>query len=563
MKIKFTYLFIMMTMLATIQQAAAQGTAFTYQGRLNTGNTPANGNYDLAFTLYNSSGGGNIAGPVTNSATTVSNGVFTTTIDFGAPVFNGSAVWLGIAVRTNGNGTFTALMPYEQVIPTPYAITAQNLAGVVLNNVINGDGETIGGGNNNATSNYNSTISGGAYNAAYGYVSSVGGGSGNQANSDYSTVGGGLDNVASNINATVGGGYLNTASGAYATAVGGFKNVASGVSSTVMGIENTASGVYSTALGYQNTTSGMAAIVMGEYSTASGEASAAIGYQNTTSGAAAIALGAYAQATQDNTFVWGDGSSATPFVTSGANQFIIRAFGGVGIGTANPQASLHVYSDNNPTVVRIQSTGQPGFGRIEFVSNPQTDANQWRPAYIQSLDEGGFTGGLGFYVNGTGAANKFGSNEVMRIVNGNVGIGNTAPGNLLVVGGSGSPAYCNGTTWVNGSDRNSKEAFAAINPRTVLEKVSALPITEWKYKAEAGGTENLGPMAQDFHAAFGLNGADDKHIATVDEEGVALAAIQGLNQKLEKELNRQDAENADLKQRLAKLEKIVLNLKSN
>src|SRR5208337_3527564 len=108
------------------------------------------------------------------------------------------------------------------------------------------------------------------------------------------------------------------------------------------------------------------------------------------------------------------------------------------------------------------------------------------------------------------------------------------------------PAYCNGTTWVNGSDRNAKEDFAAINPRTVLEKVSALPITQWKYKVEADGTEHLGPMAQDFHAAFGLNGADDKHISTVDEGGVALAAIQGLNQKLETEDKQKDTEIQDL-----------------
>src|SRR5208283_4111499 len=148
---------------------------------------------------------------------------------------------------------------------------------------------------------------------------------------------------------------------------------------------------------------------------------------------------------------------------------------------------------------------------------------------------------------------------VLQPSGGNVGIGTTTPGNLLVVGAGTSPAYCNGNSWENGSDRNSKEAFTAINPRAVLEKVSALPISEWKYKAEADGTEHLGPMAQDFHAAFGLNGPDDKHIAIVDEEGVALAAIQGLNQKFEETR----VENAELKQRLEALEKLVLNQKSN
>jgi hypothetical protein len=63
-------------------------------------------------------------------------------------------------------------------------------------------------------------------------------------------------------------------------------------------------------------------------------------------------------------------------------------------------------------------------------------------------------------------------------------------------------------------------------------------------------------MAQDFHAAFNL-GADDKHIATVDADGVALAAIQGLNQRLTEELKRRDAELAELKARLNRLEKLL------
>ena len=110
----------------------------------------------------------------------------------------------------------------------------------------------------------------------------------------------------------------------------------------------------------------------------------------------------------------------------------------------------------------------------------------------------------------------------------------------------------------------------AIDSGDVLEKLSALPITRWKYKAEATGSEHVGPMAQDFHAAFGLNGPDDKHISTIDEAGVALAAIQGLNDKIESEnaslreqLNREQAQNAELKERLKRLEKLMLNKESN
>jgi hypothetical protein len=76
------------------------------------------------------------------------------------------------------------------------------------------------------------------------------------------------------------------------------------------------------------------------------------------------------------------------------------------------------------------------------------------------------------------------------------------------------------------SDRNAKEGFEPVDVRTVLAAVAKLPIERWSYKGEA--VRHLGPMAQDFAAAFGL-GADDRHIFTLDAAGVALAAIQGLH----------------------------------
>src|SRR5215471_8118917 len=114
--------------LAFSNSASAQGTAFTYQGRLNDGASPANGSYDLTFTLFDTNSGGSaIAGPVTNSAVGVSNGLFTTTLDLGTN-FTGADRWLEIGARSNGVGTFTALSPRQQVTSTPYAIRAANAA---------------------------------------------------------------------------------------------------------------------------------------------------------------------------------------------------------------------------------------------------------------------------------------------------------------------------------------------------------------------------------------------------------------------------------------------------
>ncbi|MGA2868724.1 MAG: hypothetical protein ABSF34_06155 [Verrucomicrobiota bacterium] len=105
----------------------AQGTAFSYQGQLNEGGSPANGSYDLQFSLYDAPTNGNlISGPLTNLAVSVNNGLFTTNIDFG-PVFNGTNYWLAIGVRTNGStNVFTFLQPLQPVLPVPYAIFANS-----------------------------------------------------------------------------------------------------------------------------------------------------------------------------------------------------------------------------------------------------------------------------------------------------------------------------------------------------------------------------------------------------------------------------------------------------
>ena len=128
MKTKLFYLALASLAISTVSHQLsslhAQGTAFTYQGLLKNGSKPATGNYDLTYTVYDAGAAGNlIAGPVTNAATVVSNGIFTTTIDFGPGVFTGRNYWLEIGVETNGaGGVFTVLGTRQPLTPTPYAI---------------------------------------------------------------------------------------------------------------------------------------------------------------------------------------------------------------------------------------------------------------------------------------------------------------------------------------------------------------------------------------------------------------------------------------------------------
>lgn len=98
-----------------------------------------------------------------------------------------------------------------------------------------------------------------------------------------------------------------------------------------------------------------------------------------------------------------------------------------------------------------------------------------------------------------------------------------------------------GTDWVSNSDSNLKTQVTAVDPKEILAKLSRLPVTEWEYKHNPH-RRYIGPMAQDFHAIFGL-GDDDKGIGTLDSDGVMYAAIQGLAE----ELKERDREIAQLK----------------
>ncbi|MFO1488776.1 MAG: VCBS repeat-containing protein [Verrucomicrobiota bacterium] len=119
-------------LLTQLFPAFAQGTALTYQGRLNLSGNPASGNFDLGFYVASAASGNNAVSDIlTNTATPVSNGHFTVTLDFGPGIFTGAERWLAIAVRTNGGGAFTPLSPRQLLTATPYAVTASNLSGTI------------------------------------------------------------------------------------------------------------------------------------------------------------------------------------------------------------------------------------------------------------------------------------------------------------------------------------------------------------------------------------------------------------------------------------------------
>jgi hypothetical protein len=130
---------------------------------------------------------------------------------------------------------------------------------------------------------------------------------------------------------------------------------------------------------------------------------------------------------------------------------------------------------------------------------------------------------------------------------------------LFTNGGAGqSVSWTPGSgSWSFTSDRNAKENFHPLDVQAVLAKVAQLPLTEWNYKGYAD--RHIGPMAQDFHTAFPFND-NDKLLNSADEAGVTLAAIQGLNQKLETEVKQKDQEIGELEKRLNDLEQLVQSI---
>ncbi len=394
-----------------------------------------------------------------------------------------------------------------------------------LTNSVSGYGGTIGGGVQNTAGAFYATVGGGNINNAAGEYASIGGGDGNSAGGEYANIAGGGANTASSFADTVGGGYDNTASSpdGSTTVSGGDDNTASADSATVAGgYDNNATNQYGTVSGgIYNIAGGYGSVVPG-------------GEENTASGVFSFAAGNGAQAVNNGSFVWADDSGGT-FASTANNQFAVRANGGIlfagDLLLSGGSETYHNLSLGGGNSVGYLYASYPALGDgIHLGYNYYYDSN-----------------GAGHPINAGGATSRL-SMQYGQIILA-VGAVDGAPStNRLVANMTGVTVY---GTFNNSSDRNAKQDFAPINSAQILEKVGQLPICEWSYK-EDPKTRHVGPMGQDFYATFNI-GTDEKHIAPIDEGGVALAAIQGLNQKLEEK----DAEIQEMKERLSKLERLI------
>jgi len=409
---------------------------------------------------------------------------------------------------SDGAGGFAELSPPQALTPSPYAAHAQS-AGRLSDEGVSGlRVETVPA----TTVFYRelvNIVAGSPSNSAGAGVRGAtisGGGAGY-----YNAIGLPVPNVPANsVSAdlgTVSGGGYNRVAGRFGVVGGGWNNQSSGEGAVVPG-----------------------------------------GLNNQAGGRGSFAAGTGAIATNQGTFVWADNSSSQYFGSTANNQFLIRAAGGVGIGTPSPGAPLQIGDANAPNsqgMMRFASrSGTGGATRFWDIGVPEGDENLGGKFYSFVIDDPN---------HGTEPE------VVIRWDTGFVGIGTPNPQSALHVVGT-----VTATAFNPPSDRNLKENFAPVSPREVLEKVAALPISRWNFIGDAA-TPHVGPMAQDFHAAFRL-GTDERHIATVDADGVALAAIQGLNQKLseqEARLLNKDSEIRELRQAVAELQKTVRKINTH
>jgi trimeric autotransporter adhesin len=421
---------------------------------------------------------------------------------------------------------------------------ATSYAGFSNTNSVLADFGTIGGG-------FQNTIAAGAF------AGTIAGGYHNDLDTTayYSTIGGGYNNyIADNARyATIGGGYLNDLGTAalYSTIGGGSDNniAASAQRATIAGgglndIGTSAS--YSTIGGGRD--NNIAADSW--YATIAGGANNDIGTNapySTIGGGWDNNIVANVQYATIAGGYFNDISTNAHYSTIGGgydNNIAAHALNATIAGG---------YGNNMRTNADYSTIGGGSFNTIATNGIYATIPG----GYLNAATNYAFAAGHRAKANHTGAfvwgdstntdiASTNANSVTMRAVGGYRLFSGTSAG-VHLAAGSGS--------WTSMSDRNMKEEFAPVDSRAVLEKVAALPITTWKYKSQDASVRHIGPTAQDFKVAFGL-GDSETGITSVDADGVALAAIQGLNQKLEEK----SREIQELKNTVAELKRLVTSL---
>ncbi|MBM3331867.1 hypothetical protein FJY68_08465 [candidate division WOR-3 bacterium] len=361
------------------------------------------------------------------------------------------------------------------------------------NDTASGSHSTVGGGYGNKADTSYATVGGGYRNDATGYAATVAGGYDNAADTTYATIGGGYSNLATNYGATVGGGTQNYAKGNSATVGGGFNNRAETSAATVGG-------------GRDNIATGHAATVGG------GDDNRAFGYRATVGGG-------WDNAADTSYATVGGGSTnhATGYgATVGGGLYNYATGYGATVPGGNYCAARGTYS--LAAGVRAKANHNGSFAWSDSAASASesvytTGNNQFRARA---------RGGTWFFSNAgmtTGAYLASGSNS-----------------------------------WESACDSMTKEDFRAVDRKALLDKVAALRVRDYKMKDQNDGTRHIGPVAQDFHSAFGYGG-NETSINLADADGVLLAAVQALYDEMKVRDKAQQMRIAQLEAELAQTKK--------
>ncbi|MFO1312308.1 MAG: tail fiber domain-containing protein [Burkholderiales bacterium] len=263
-------------------------------------------------------------------------------------------------------------------------------------------------------------------------------------------------------------------------------------------------------------------------------------------------------------FVYGGNSFGTTAIlgTNDAQDVDLRVNTLPVLRLSDGRASVNGSSLQYPLEVELAIFGRDDYANLYLRQSAPVDAG----GYLISVGGAvGDTNSALFYLDqykpagsGIGSARRLIIDEVgfLALNRSNTVVSSTSvPLSVGTDGFTGNAAYLSrGGTWTNGSSRTFKEDFAAVDGTSVLAKVLAMPVTTWRYRGSNEG-RHMGPIAEDFAAAFGL-GDGDRYIGTVDGIGVALAAIQGLNGTLE-------VMNAKLESKIAEQAQEIAALKAS